>query len=90
MQGVTSSDVSGKLGPALTSIVEVEGEPMEALLDTGSPVIIISLNLLNSFYMQLLAKQCQKDQNPNELKAKIKNLQESATICNYSGDRCAS
>ena len=72
MQVVTSSDVQGKLGPTLTSIVEVEGEPMEALLDTGSPVTIISLNLLNGFYMQLLAKQRQKDQSPNELKAKIK------------------
>ena len=36
MHGVTSSDVSGKLGPVLTSTVEVEGEPVEALLDTGS------------------------------------------------------
>ena len=32
-----------KLGPVLTSIVEVEGEPVEALLDTGPPVTIISL-----------------------------------------------
>ena len=26
-----------KLGPVLTSIVKVEGEPVEAILDTGSP-----------------------------------------------------
>ena len=62
MHGVTSSDVSGKLGQVLTSIVEVEGEPVEALLDTGSPVMIISLEWL----LQLLAKQRQKDQSPNE------------------------
>ena len=62
---VTSSYVSGKLGPVLTSIVEVEGEPAEALLDTGSPVLIISLEWL----LQLLAKQCQKDESPNEWEA---------------------
>ena len=69
MHGVTSSDVSGKLGPVLTSKVEVEGEPMEALLDAGSPVTTISLEWL----LQLLAKQHQKDQSPNEWKANVKN-----------------
>ena len=48
MHGVTSSDVSSKLAPVLISIVEVEGEPVEALLDTGSPVTIISLEWLYS------------------------------------------
>ena len=69
MHGVTSSDVSGKLGPVLTSIVEVEGEPVEALIDTGSPVTIISLEWL----LQLLAKQRRKDQSPNEWKAEVEN-----------------
>ena len=43
MHGVTSTDVLGdvKLGSVLTSRVKVEGEPVEALLDTGSPVTII-------------------------------------------------
>ena len=38
MDGVTSVDVSGniKVGPILTSTVQVDGEPVEALLD--SPV----------------------------------------------------
>ena len=53
MYGVTSSDVAGKLGPILSSIVQVEEESMEALLDTGLPVMIISLEWL----LQLLAKQ---------------------------------
>ena len=44
MHGVTSVDPvdNVKLGPVLASTVEVEGEPVEALLDTGSPVTIIS------------------------------------------------
>ena len=50
MHGVTSSDVSGKLDQVSTSIVEV-GEPVEAFLDTGSPVTIMSLERL----LQLLA-----------------------------------
>ena len=62
MHTVTSSDVSGQLGPVLISIVELEREPVEALLDTGSPVTIISLEQL----LQLLVKQHRKDQNPNK------------------------
>ena len=48
MCGVTYiySDLSDNLGPGLTSIVEVEGELVEALLDTGSPVTITSLEWL--------------------------------------------
>ena len=53
MHGVTTSDVSGKLGPVLTLTVEVQGEPVEALIDTGSPVTIVSLKWL----LQLLVKQ---------------------------------
>ena len=85
MHGVTSSDVSGKLGPILTSIVEVEGEPVEALLDTGSPVTIISLEWL----LQLLVRQCQKDRSPNEWKAEVEcRLEPTAVVLqNYSGDR---
>ena len=56
MHGVTSSDVSGKLGQVLTSIVEI-GESVEALLGTGSPITIMSLEWL----LQLLAIQHQKD-----------------------------
>ena len=85
MHGVTSNDVSRKLGPVLTSIVEVEGEPVEVLLDTGSPVTIISLKWL----LQLLTKQRQKDQSPNEWKAEVEKRLEPTTMAlqNYSGDR---
>ena len=54
MHGVTSSDVSGKLGSVLTSIVEVEGEPVEGLLDTGSPITMLIISL--DWLLRLLAK----------------------------------
>ena len=56
MHGVTYTDVldNAKLGPVLTSTVKVEREPVEALLDNGSPVTIISLQWI----LQMLAKQC--------------------------------
>ena len=58
MHGVTSTDPVDKvkLGPVLTSTVEVESEPVEALLDTGSPMTIISWEWL----LQLLAKKRQE------------------------------
>jgi len=87
MHGVTSTDVldNVKLGPVLTSTVKVEGEPVEALLDTGSPVTIVSLEWL----LQLLARQRRKGQSPNEWKAEVENRLEPTTVVlrNYSGDR---
>ena len=55
MHGISSDNVMGQvqLGPILTALIEVEGETIEALLDTGSPVTIIRLETL----LQLLAKQ---------------------------------
>ena len=65
MHGVTSIDGLDNIinvRSSLTSTVEVEGEPVEALLVTSSPVTIISLEWL----LQLLAKQCWKGQSPDE------------------------
>lgn len=42
--GDANKDV--KLGPSITAEVEVEGVPVQALLDTGSPVTIVSLEFL--------------------------------------------
>ena len=43
MHGITSKPCAGsaRLGSVLTALVPVEGEFVEALLDTGSPVTII-------------------------------------------------
>ena len=49
LHGIKSAatDVQGTmLGPTPTTTVLVEGTPAEALLDTGSPVTIVSLDLL--------------------------------------------
>ena len=73
-----------KLGSLLTSMVEVEGEPVEALLVTGSSVTIILIEEL----LQLLAKQCQKDQSLNEWKPEVENQLEPTTMVpkKYSGN----
>ena len=87
MHGVTSVDPidNVKLGPVLTSTVEVEGEPVEALLDTGSPMTIISWEWL----LQLLAKKRLEGQSPSEWKAEVEKWLEPTTVVlkNYSGDR---
>lgn len=43
MHGITSGSSTGdvQLHPVLTALIAVEGEPVEALLDTGSPITII-------------------------------------------------
>ena len=86
MHGVTSVDPvdNVKLGPVLTSTVEVEGEPVEALLDTGSPVTIISWEWL----LQLLAKKRLEGRSPSEWKAEAEKRLEPTTVVlkNYSGD----
>ena len=48
MHGITPGDSvdSVKLGVTPTAAVELEGEPVDALLDTGSPVTIVSLDHL--------------------------------------------
>ena len=62
MHGISSKAVTGgvQLGPILTTLVEVEGVAIKALLDTGSPVTIIELESC----LQILATT--KKRNPNQ------------------------
>ena len=55
IHGITSDPSTGsvQLGPVLKAMVTVEGELVEALLDTGSPVTIIQLEAL----LDILLKQ---------------------------------
>ena len=46
------ADVDAQLGPTLTSEVQFEGCPVNALLDTGSPSTIVSLE----FFLEALAR----------------------------------
>ena len=58
---------------------------MEALLDTGSPVTIISLEWL----LQMLAKQHRRGRSLDERKAEVENWLDTTTMVleNYSGDQ---
>ena len=48
MHGITSEPFTGnvQLGPVLKALVKVEGELVEALLDTGSPLRSIQFEAL--------------------------------------------
>ena len=50
------------LGPVLTTTVSVEGAPVQAVIDTGSPVTIVDLD----FLVQALAKKRDNQQMPSE------------------------
>ena len=73
------------LGPTLATEVLFEGTPVRALLDTGSPVTIVSL----SFLLKTLALQRTEDQTPAEWeKATKKRLSPpTLTLQNYGGDK---
>ena len=87
MHGITPDNVTGRvqLGPTLTAMKEVEGEVIEALLDTGSPVTIIQLETL----LQILAKKRCSGETPAEWRATVESrLEPSAVVLqNYSGDK---
>ena len=86
MHGVMSSFSTGniQLGPVLTAEVSVEGEIIEALLDTGSPVTIIQLEAL----LEILAKQRHPDQTISEWRTTTESCLEPTSLIlkNYSGD----
>ena len=71
-------------GPVLTAEVSVEGEIIEALLDTGSPVTIIQLEAL----LEILANQRHPDQTRSEWRTTTESRLEPTSLIlkNYSGD----
>ena len=71
------------LGPTLTAEVELEGSCVNALLDTGSPVTIASLEYLLSAWK----KQCTADQTPEDWRRAVeKRLEEpQLTLQHYGG-----
>ena len=46
MHSISSKESGVELGPVPSALVEFEGEQVKALLDTGSPVTIVSLVFL--------------------------------------------
>ena len=87
MHGLLSTNKThdSQLGPTLMSEVQVEGVPVQALLDTGSPATIISLDLI----VQVLAERKPKEQTPEQWKTEVRQKLEPSTISlqNYGSGR---
>ena len=81
----TAENTSAELGPVLTTKLSLEGSPVNALLDTGSPVTIVSLE----FLLQALAKQRKPEQSPSSWKAEVERRWEESSIPlqSYGGER---
>ena len=56
----SNGDKGNSLGPTQSAHLKFEGSPYKVLLDTGSPVTIVSM----TFLLQALAKQKPKEQDP--------------------------
>ena len=78
--------VSGvRLGPTLKTQVLLEGEETTALLDTGSPVTIVSLEHL----LQIFARNHEPGTTPEQWRRKVKERLQPTTLTlhNYGGDQ---
>ena len=74
MHGVTSKAKSNvRLGPVLTTQVLVE---VSALVDTGSPVTIVSLDCI----VKIMAKKRRADQTPAEWRKEVEKRMEPPTL----------
>ena len=73
-----------KLGPIPKAQIILEGEAMTALLDTGSPVTIVSLEHL----LHILARTRPPGTTPEQWRAMVENRQKptSLSLRNYGGD----
>ena len=79
MHGISSDNITDRvqLGPTLTAMIEVEGEVIEALLDTGSPVnIIIRLETL----LQILANKRCSSETPADWRAVVESCLEPSAM----------
>ena len=77
-------DVGGvELGPVPMAEVVLEGEPVKALLDTGSPVTIVSLEYL----LEVLAQKRPEGQSPEEWRSEVEKRLEPTPVSlrNYGG-----
>ena len=81
----TGTSKSAQLGPTPTANVELEGSVTKALLDTGSPVTIVSLQ----FLLEALARQRPKSQSAEDWRAAVEERLEPSTVTlqSYGGQR---
>ena len=86
MHGITSvgKKEDTYLGPIPTAVVKFEEVPVKALLDTGSPVSIVSLD----FLLEVLAKQRPEGQTLKEWEESVRKRLEppSMTLKSYGGE----
>ena len=71
-----SKETGSDLGPTLSVEVDFEGSPVNALLDTGSPVSIVFLQ----FLLQALARQKPNEQDPTEWAAAVRSRLDPPTM----------
>ena len=86
MHGVTPDDAKAtpvSLGPTVYADAEIEGFHIRALVDTGSPATIVSLNCL----LSALAKGRPKNQTPHEWELAVKQRLKppEITLRSYGG-----
>ena len=85
MHSIISDASAGKLGPVPKTRVNLEGEPVDALMDTGSPVTIVSLD----FLLRAWVRNRPPEQSPQEWRGEPeKRLEPTPVILkSYGGER---
>ena len=85
MHSMSSKEIGVELGPVPSALVEFEGEQVKALLDTGSPVTIVSL----VFLLKVWAKKLASEQSPEEWRKQVEKKLEPTPVAlrNYGGGR---
>ena len=87
MHGISSPDAKDNphLGPIIYSEVQLEGIPVQALLDTGSPATIVSLEFLIEARWKTKPPHLTRKKWEEDFKKKLKSPE--ITLQNYGGDR---
>ena len=87
MHGISSPDAknSPHLGPIIYSEVQLKGVPVRALLDTGSPATIVSLEFLIEARWKTKPPLLTREQWEHDFKKKLESP--AITLQNYGGDR---
>ena len=73
------------LGPVPKVTLQVEGVPVETLVDTGAPFFITNLN----FFLAALAKNKKPEQSPAEWRTEVEKRLEQPSLTNlrdYGGE----
>ena len=85
MHTVTTSQSDTCLGPTLTTEVKLEGVPVKAIVDTGSPTTTVLLK----FLIDTLAKQKKPDESPTQWRKRVEQRLEppGPRLKSYGGEK---